>query len=57
MMGARMTTSQDDGTATSETVTRFFEKPVLNSPSAYPSRHWELDASLYRVRRLPIGRT
>lgn len=23
----------------------FFEKPVLNSPYAYPSRHWELDAS------------
>lgn len=56
-MGARMTTSQDDGTSTSETVTRFFEKPVLNSPYAYPSRHWELDASLYRVRRLPVGRT
>lgn len=23
----------------------FFEKPVLNSPYAYPGRHWELDAS------------
>ncbi len=23
---------------------RFFEKPILNSPYAYPSRHWELDA-------------
>ena len=22
----------------------FFEKPVLNSPYGYPSRHWELDA-------------
>ena len=22
----------------------FFEKPILNSPYAYPSRHWELDA-------------
>jgi len=22
----------------------FFEKPVLNSPYAYPTRHWELDA-------------
>ncbi|MCB1602470.1 MAG: hypothetical protein KDI66_20800, partial [Xanthomonadales bacterium] len=21
----------------------FFEKPILNSPYAYPSRHWELD--------------
>jgi type III restriction enzyme len=24
---------------------QFFEKPILNSPYAYPSRHWELDAS------------
>jgi len=22
---------------------RFFEKPILNSPYGYPSRHWELD--------------
>lgn len=22
---------------------RFFEKPILNSPYSYPSRHWELD--------------
>src|SRR3970040_1703280 len=22
---------------------RFFEQPILNSPSAYPARHWELD--------------
>lgn len=24
---------------------QFFEKPILNSPYAYPSRHWELDDS------------
>ena len=23
---------------------QFFEQPILNSPYAYPSRHWELDA-------------
>lgn len=23
---------------------QFFEKPILNSPYEYPSRHWELDA-------------
>jgi hypothetical protein len=23
----------------------FFERPILNSPYGYPSRHWELDAS------------
>jgi hypothetical protein len=22
----------------------FFEQPILNSPNAYPGRHWELDA-------------
>ena len=21
----------------------FFEQPILNSPYAYPDRHWELD--------------
>ncbi len=24
---------------------QFFETPIINSPYAYPSRHWELDAS------------
>jgi type III restriction enzyme len=23
----------------------FFEHPILNSPYAYPSRHWELPSS------------
>jgi type III restriction enzyme len=23
----------------------FFEKPILNTPYAYPSRHWELDTT------------
>ena len=27
-----------------EATTQFFEKPILNSPYAYPSQHWELDA-------------
>jgi len=22
----------------------FFDQPILNSPYAYPSRHWEMDA-------------
>ena len=22
---------------------RFFDRPILNSPYEYPSRHWELD--------------
>jgi hypothetical protein len=24
-------------------MSEFFEKPILNSPYGYPSRHWELD--------------
>src|SRR3989441_6655590 len=24
--------------------TQFFDRPILNSPYAYPGRHWELDA-------------
>jgi hypothetical protein len=23
---------------------RFFDRPILNSPYAYPGRHWELDS-------------
>ena len=26
-----------------QTVNPFFERPILNSPYAYPARHWELD--------------
>ena len=24
---------------------QFFDRPILNSPYEYPSRHWELDES------------
>ncbi|MCL2075280.1 MAG: DEAD/DEAH box helicase family protein [Betaproteobacteria bacterium] len=30
----------------------FFEKPVLNSPYAYPSRHWELDKNGQPTQRI-----
>ena len=30
----------------------FFERPILNSPYAYPARHWELDPD-----RQPTNRT
>jgi type III restriction enzyme len=30
---------------------RFFERPILNSPYAYPGQHWELDAA-----GLPTGK-
>jgi type III restriction enzyme len=30
----------------------FFEHPILNSPYAYPGRHWELDADGQPTHRL-----
>jgi len=30
----------------------FFERPVLNSPYAYPARHWELDADGQPTNRI-----
>lgn len=30
----------------------FFEKPILNSPYAYPGRHWELDDEGQPTRRI-----
>src|SRR6266446_4111160 len=30
----------------------FFERPILNSPYGYPSRHWELDASGQPTQRI-----
>ena len=30
----------------------FFEKPILNSPYAYPSRHWELDKDGQPTQRI-----
>ena len=33
-------------------VDQFFEKPILNSPYAYPGRHWELDDSGQPTNRI-----
>jgi type III restriction enzyme len=30
----------------------FFDQPILNSPYAYPSRHWELDESGQPTQRV-----
>lgn len=30
----------------------FFERPVLNSPYGYPSRHWELDGHGQPTQRI-----
>jgi type III restriction enzyme len=34
----------------------FFEKPILNSPYEYPSRHWELDAHGQPTQRIVQSR-
>jgi len=31
---------------------RFFERPILNSPYAYPARHWELDEQGQPTQRI-----
>jgi len=31
---------------------RFFERPILNSPYAYPARHWELDGDGQPTQRI-----
>ena len=31
---------------------RFFEKPILNSPYAYPQQHWELDEDGQPTQRI-----
>ena len=31
---------------------QFFERPILNSPYAYPARHWELDADGQPTNRI-----
>jgi type III restriction enzyme len=35
---------------------RFFEQPILNSPYAYPSRHWELDDQGQPTQRIVESR-
>ncbi|MCG3173181.1 MAG: hypothetical protein GMKNLPBB_01359 [Myxococcota bacterium] len=35
---------------------RFFEKPILNSPYAYPARHWELDEHGQPTQRIVENR-
>lgn len=34
----------------------FFEKPILNSPYAYPDRHWELDADGQPTSQILVSR-
>lgn len=34
----------------------FFERPILHSPHAYPSQHWELDGHRQPTQRIVEGR-
>jgi len=34
----------------------FFAQPILNSPYAYPHRHWELDGAGQPTQRIPETR-
>ena len=34
----------------------FFERPILNSPYEYPSRHWELDEHRQPTNRIEESR-
>lgn len=34
----------------------FFDQPILNSPYAYPTRHWELDESGQPTQRIVESR-
>jgi hypothetical protein len=47
------TDSVDRGGATGLGMTEsFFERPILNSPYAYPGRHWELDPERQPTNRI-----
>jgi type III restriction enzyme len=39
-----------------ENTNQFFEKPILNSPYEYPSRHWELDEEGQPTQRIVENR-
>ncbi|MDE2984190.1 MAG: hypothetical protein OXU69_05735 [Gemmatimonadota bacterium] len=53
-----MTMSADsNGSSTGNpSVSRFFERPILNNPYEYPRRHWELDAEGQPTHRILEGR-
>ena len=38
--------------STLDTPDRFFERPILNSPYAYPGLHWELDEQGQPTQRI-----
>ena len=50
MAGVTPPANQPESSSMSES--RFFEKPILNSPYEYPARHWELDASGQPTHRI-----
>ena len=51
-----MSTSSNGSPAADSSVSRFFERPILNNPYEYPRRHWELDGDGQPTHRILEGR-
>jgi type III restriction enzyme len=49
-------TPEDQSTSREEPDSRFFQKPILNSPYEYPARHWELDNDGQPTQRIVENR-
>ena len=51
-----MSADSNGSSAGNSSVSRFFERPILNNPYEYPRRHWELDAEGQPTHRTLDGR-
>ena len=51
-----MSASSNGSPAGDSSVSRFFERPILNNPYEYPRRHWELDGEGQPTHRILDGR-
>ncbi len=51
-----MSADSNGSSAGNPSVSRFFERPILNNPYEYPRRHWELDAEGQPTHRILDGR-
>ena len=51
-----MSANSNGSSGGNASVSRFFERPILNNPYEYPRRHWELDAQGQPTHRILDGR-
>ena len=51
-----MSGDSNGSSAGNSSISRFFERPILNNPYEYPRRHWELDAEGQPTHRILDGR-